>query len=182
MNSCPECARYKVLRLARAVELTRPDFALTLSLVGEHFSVIQAGLQLFLRSVRRQHPFKIGWVVECNGQEREGHAHHIHGACYGAMPDPQLLSEKAQAAGFGREVDVAPVRSGEAWGEYLFKQVRNGDLRHHLEMNGGQLIHTSDHYYRVDGEPVRGGVDAALREAKARGLLSVADPHAVDSW
>lgn len=150
--------------MAQAIALARPDFTMTLSAVGQHFAPIQRGVGKLVRSVRRRIPFKIAWVVECNGQEREAHAHHLHAAGLGAALDPEVLSEKAQAAGFGWQVQIDPVRNNEAWGEYLFKQVREGDLRHHLDMNGGQLVHTSDLFYRIDGVPVRGGVDAALAE------------------
>lgn len=170
VNSCPECARFKALGLAQAVALTRPDFTMTLSAVGDCFESILEGVGKVVRALRRRFPFKVGWAVECNGQDRLGHAHHLHGACHGTMPDPEVLSEKAQRAGFGWKVEVDPVINAEAWGEYLFTQVRQGDLQHHLAMNGGQLIHTSDHFYRVGGVPVPGGVDAALAEARIRGL------------
>lgn len=171
VNSCPECARDKARKLARAIALTLPDFTMTLTTVGQHFPTIQRGVEKVLRAVRRRSQFKIAWVVECNGQEREGHAHHLHGACHGVMPDPGLVSEKAQGAGFGWLAEVDPVRDNEAWGEYLFKQVRRGDLQHHLEMNGGQLIHTSDRFYRINGMPVRGGLDVAYAEGRSQGLV-----------
>ncbi|HET7386180.1 MAG TPA: hypothetical protein VFJ19_05885 [Nocardioidaceae bacterium] len=139
---------------------------LTFTLVGSAFSAINAVWTKVRQNLRRLFRFEAAYVVECNRGGAPGHDHHLHALAHGTVPHPELLSEKAQAAGWGMGVDVTPVRDVDGFARYLLKQVREETLEHHLEMNGRQLIHTTRGFWRLGGRRVSGGMDALLRTAR----------------
>lgn len=165
-NICPSCVSVKARQVARAVGAATPEWAMTLTHVGDEWSTVQRRMNRLRRDLqRRGYVFEWAYTVECNHDER-WHRHHVHALGHGDMPPEYLISELAQRTGMGSVSQNEIVKNHGAAAGYLFNRRTKRhryyalNLRHTLAMQGGQIICSTGKFWRVNGEQM-----GSLREA-----------------
>jgi len=185
-NSCPYCSKIKRRQVVRAVGASDPQAFLTLTQVGNEFPVVQARMRnLFRRLARSGWPMEFIYVVECNRKNGK-HFHHVHALVHGVVPDASTMADAAQHAGLGAvvqfdELKGDPLRPARyIWQNDSYRRptYNNGerkprkhlplDLPHLLWINGGRIFHSSRGFWRIDGEPTRGGFEALVRMTREK--------------
>jgi hypothetical protein len=160
-NSCPACAVRHARRIAGAIYLSRPDYVLTLTQVGETYDLIRKRLTNFFVILRRTYPtIHYTWQVEWNPRDTGNHA-----LCYLRLEDDLIsvpvIDHARLRIGFGPvfEVDRIPQRTSVIYFAYQAKDLVNPERREsYLALNGRPsrqaIVHSSRGFYRdgVAGE------------------------------
>jgi hypothetical protein len=157
-SSCPVCAHGVAIRTAGAIGLASPQRFVTLTQVGDEWSVRRDRLKRLGYELRQAlgQPVEWAYCVEANPR-RTGH--HVHAWQRGAFVPQKLLSDLADSVGMGRVVDVRkwePKGSlAEGYGikglMYGLKSIEAGGESGHqkyLRENGNRLVHASKDYWR----------------------------------
>jgi hypothetical protein len=165
------------LRITAAIALSRPERLITLTQVGDSWSLVRSRMFRLRHDLARE----IGglqwvWSVEPNPR---GTGHHVHAEQYGPFVPQRLLSRLADYRGMGRVVDVRRVRHRvDVTSRYLVKlaadaygtKLARGDMEQlgeYLRANGGrQMVHASRGFWRDQGGRKLSGLAEARKLAQ----------------
>lgn len=179
-NTCEGCAVRRAFKVQLALGAAAPAYMVTLTAAGNCWRDANDRWSKFRKTISKVSLFEAAYVVE----RAPGAPHvHVHVLWRGNLPRKAVLSEIAQGAGFGWEVDVTDLWNVDGIAEYLTKQVRES-LHEHLDLNGGWLIHATRKFWTIDGEVIPDGwkgVAKALnrRDRPGEGVIATIVPQAL---
>jgi len=174
-NDCYACAIWNARRIAGALWLTQPEWAITLTLVGETFFDIYSNVKQFTKSVRTTVPeFQYAWMAEPNPGKT---GHHVLVYAHTLGSKKANLSEVVQSAWSCRnEVKRIDHSQKITYFGYQLKMLASPDMAtEFLKCNGRppkqNLIHASNRFWRdgAAGEPInRRRAETIARERSVR--------------
>jgi hypothetical protein len=167
-NACRVCVIINAQRVAYAIQLAAPTYAIFLSLVGNSAAEINDHASCFAHYIRRDVPeFQWAWAAEANPQLT---GNHLHGFVHTLDGDYEirrpLVRRAAQKAGMGLEVGIKrlePDLPADWFGYPLKSLVDPFYAPQFIELNrtrrGVQLIHASKQFWRdgASGPQLRRG-------------------------
>jgi len=172
-TACPGCSVRRAYKVERAIIAAAPSRWLMFTQAGGSWAEANDRWGKARRRLARSHDFQAAYIVE---RAPGADDLHLHVMVRGDLPRVEVLSEVAQAAGFGRFVGMGDLWDTEGAAEYLTKQVREGMAGDHAEMNGGRIIHATRGFWTIDGEVWPGGWRSVAIELRRR---QRADPDEV---
>jgi hypothetical protein len=149
-NDCYACAIWNGRNIARAIWLSQPNYALTLTDVGNTYELILKRLNKFISRMREFYPtLEYAWMVEPNPRETGNHAHFfIH------TLDETIRKSVVERA-WTRRVDLKRVRTNSTvpYFGYELKTLAVPELaRVYRSLNGvpqkQALVHNSNGFFR----------------------------------
>lgn len=162
--SCAVCAVPMAIDVGRALALAAPEYALRLSLVGDHVEQIRSRFKRFHRRVRRDvQVFEHAFSVEPNPG---GTGAHTHGWIHGSELDAAVIQDAAVHAGMGREIHLEQAfvpDSNDPALTYGLKMLQPpmghmpgspehaASAKRFLELNGQRPVSVTEHFWR-DGQ------------------------------
>lgn len=163
-NLCPYCAWVNTRKIARAVGASDSSVFFTLTQAGDRWPLIQRRMNRLMEFLRRSdYEVQWAWKVECNESrwsDPARHDHHVQGFAHGTrLPSETVIASEAERVGFGLVSQFLVLKHGEKhnprylWGKKAH-EVHLLNLGHHLEMNGGRLVHASRSFWRFQKEPM----------------------------
>jgi len=174
-NSCYACAIWNARRIAGALWLTQPEWAITLTLVGETFFEIYSNVKQFTKSVRTTVPeFQYAWMAEPNPGKT---GHHVLVYAHTLGSSRADLSKVVKSAwSYRHQVKRFDHSQKMTFFGYQLKMLARPDTAtEFLKCNGRppkqNLIHASHGFWRdgAAGEPInRRRAETIARERSAR--------------
>lgn len=161
-NHCLRCVAWKVQRVTDALHLVRPDWAVTIDMVGDRWKSISGNLTRLRRAMRESHHLLLESAYFVEPYVRGGH--HAHMLLTGHPADIGPLYDAADQVGLRLGQVERVTHHGRL--EYGLKMTKNATtLPTYLDANNGTLVHATRGFWKVPGgEPVPGGYAALVRE------------------
>lgn len=161
---CPACLPVRAVEIGRAIEMTRPEYFVTVTRAGEDWATVCQRMRKARERLRRK-GIRVNWIyfVEPHSQLA---SLHVHAWVWGLTLNELLTLRSAlRDLGMGPRIQIDP-----AWRyskHYPMKMVLNdsADAARFLQFNGGRLFHASQGFWRDSGGRVLHGQRAAIRAA-----------------
>lgn len=163
-SHCPACLPVRAVEIGRAIEMTKPEFFITVTRAGDDWATVHQRMTKARDRLRRR-GIRVNWIyfVEPHSQLP---SLHIHAWVWG-LDLGQLLTMRAVL----RDLEMGPrIHIDPAWRyskHYPMKMVLNdgADGARFLQINGGRLFHASQGFWRDPTGRTLHGQRAAIRAA-----------------